>query len=60
MDFVETGVTRTPTMQRVYQSIATVSSACSHRKVTGSKAKTSSRVVSISTYSPGRVGRSLP
>ncbi|SKT55272.1 Uncharacterised protein [Mycobacteroides abscessus subsp. abscessus] len=28
--------------------------------MTGSSAKTSSRVVSISRYSPGRVGRSFP
>ena len=58
--FVETGVTRIPVMQREYQSIATVSSACTHLIVSGSNANTSSRVVSISRYSPGRVGRSFP
>jgi len=47
-------------MQRVYQSIAAVSSACTQRSVSGSIANTSSRVVSSSRYSPGRVGRSLP
>jgi len=47
-------------MQRVYQSIATVNSAWTQRKVSGSRAKTSSRVVSINRYSPGRVGRNLP
>jgi hypothetical protein len=37
-----------------------LSSARTHRNVTGSRANTSSRVVSISRYSPGRVGRSFP
>ena len=58
--FVDTGVSWIPTTQRVYQSIPTVNSACTHRKVTGSRANTSSRVVSINRYSPGRVGRSFP
>ena len=57
--FVDTGVSWIPTTQRVYQSIPTVNSACTHRKVTGSRANTSSRVVSINRYSPGRVGRSF-
>ena len=60
MDFVDTGVTRNPVTQRVYQSSATVSSARTHRSVTGSNANTSNRVLSISKYSPGRVGRSFP
>ena len=51
---------RSPVMQRLYQSIPTVSSACTHFSVSGSNANTSSRVVSISRYSPGRVGRSFP
>jgi hypothetical protein len=59
-DFVDTGVTRMPVMQREYQSIATLSSGCTHRNVSWSSANTSSRVVSISRYSPGRVGRSFP
>ncbi|MFE3328715.1 hypothetical protein [Streptomyces sp. NPDC059176] len=58
--FVETGVTLIPVMQRVYQSIPTESSACTQRSVSGSKANTSSRVESISRYSPGLVGRSFP
>ncbi len=58
--FVETGVTLTPVMQRVYQSMPILSSACTHRSVSGSNAKTSSRVESISRYSPGLVGRSFP
>lgn len=59
MDFVDTGVSRRPTMQRVYQSIRTVSSALTHSNVFGSIAYTSSRVVSISMYSPGLVTRRL-
>ena len=51
-DFVDTGVTLTPVTQRVYQSIPIVSSACTHRNVIGSSAKTSNLVVSISRYSP--------
>ncbi len=57
---VETGVSRSPVTHRSYTSIATVSSACTQRSVTGSIANTSSRVVSSSTYSPGRIARSRP
>jgi hypothetical protein len=57
---VDTGVSRSPQMHRSYQSMLTVSSACTHFRVNGSNANTSSRVVSITRYSPGRVGRSLP
>jgi uncharacterized protein YndB with AHSA1/START domain len=58
--FVETGVSRSPTMQRVYQSMAAVSSIRVHRSVIGSTPNTSRRVVSRITYSPGRVGCSFP
>src|SRR3954451_4460399 len=54
-DFVDTGVNRRPTMQRLYRSMATVSSQRTQRQVTGSIANTSSVVVSSTTYSPGRV-----
>ncbi|WP_328916411.1 MULTISPECIES: hypothetical protein [unclassified Streptomyces] len=40
--------------------MATVSSQRTHRQVTGSIAKTSRLLVSSTTYSPGRVARSLP
>src|SRR6185437_1786742 len=59
-DFVDTGVSRSPVMHREYRSIATVSSHCTQRHVTGSIANTSSRLVSRITYSPGRVARSRP
>lgn len=35
MDFVDSGVSRNPVMQRLYQSIATVSSAFTHVNVLG-------------------------
>jgi hypothetical protein len=57
---VETGVSRSPTMQRVYQSMAAVSSIRVHRSVIGSIPNTFSRVVSRITYSPGRVGCNFP
>lgn len=44
----------------VIQVHAAVSSACTQRRVTGSIANTSSRVVSGSRYSPGRIARSRP
>jgi hypothetical protein len=59
-DFVEIGVNRSPRMQRLYKSIATVNSTGTQRSVTGSIANTSSGVVSNTTYSPGRVARSRP
>jgi hypothetical protein len=60
IDLVDNGVRRSAVMQRLYQSIDTVSSTRTHRNVTGSSAKTSSRLESITRYSPGRVGRSFP
>jgi uncharacterized membrane protein YraQ (UPF0718 family) len=59
-DLGDAGVRRKPVMQRVYQSIATVSSARTHCSVMGSIANTSNTVLSISRYSPGRSGRSFP
>src|SRR6266508_2189460 len=59
IDLVDTAVSRSPVTHREYRSIATVSSACTHRQVTGSIANTSSRLVSNTTYSPGR-GRPQP
>lgn len=47
-------------MQRVYQSIATVSPARTHLNVSGSKANMSTRVVSLSRCSPGLAGRTFP
>jgi len=58
--FVDTGVSRSPVTHRSYRSIATVSSACTQRGVTGSIANTFSRVLSSSRYSPGLVARSRP
>jgi hypothetical protein len=58
--FVDTGVIRAATTHLVYQSMATVSSTRTQFNVLGSRAKTSSAVVSNMRYSPGRVGRSLP
>ena len=57
---VETGVSRSPRMHRVYGSIATVNSTGTQRSVTGSIANTSNGVVSSTTYSPGRVARNRP
>lgn len=58
--FVDTGVNRSPSTQRVNRSIATVNSTPTQRIVIGSIANTSSGVVSSTTYSPGRVARSRP
>jgi len=57
---VDTGVTRSPRTHLVNRSIAIVSSARTQRSLTGSIANTSSLVLSISTYSPGRDERSRP
>src|SRR6266566_1760140 len=43
-DFVDTGVSRSPVITREYRSIATLSSHCTQRQVTGSIANTSSRL----------------
>ena len=57
---VDTGVTRSPVMQRVNRSWTTVSWVRTQRQVTGSIANTSRSWVSRIAYSPGRIARSRP